>query len=421
MNTPEFDPRRSAAIRSMLEDVVLSTPSGGGASARPRPSRRTTILVALAVLVGLVASGTTAVALTGGSLFGLGAPVATVAPVTPTPTPTPIPTPTPTPTPTAPPAPAAPVVRVPATCDDLLPQSTAEGILQTAVESPPVAEFANPLFYTDRRVGALQCTWVVPGDSESASRPSVALSIVPGVSESDYTDYLNGEAWAGAPAAPDISPTAYEFCSGDQTEYTVPRSCFLTAYLPGYAISFASGVGADAVMTDAQRAETRATFAGLVTAASAFAAPPPLWQPSSTTLTGATSCDGLIDIPTLTGVLGVPVREFKGEGGEYSNASYHSARQVNAFWCSWTEDTPTGTASSFAAVLPGGASYFAESAAADPSIGWTPTTDYPGEAYLSADGTQVSILIDGAWVKVRAPADSLAAVTEVVLANVGAS
>jgi hypothetical protein len=70
-------------------------------------------------------------------------------------------------------------------------------------------------------------------------------------------------------------------------------------------------------------------------------------------------------------------------------------------------------------VLPGGASYFELANAEHPEIGYAPITGYPGEAYLSADGTKISVLVDEGWVQVEAPADVLPALTDVVLANVG--
>ncbi|NQX34371.1 hypothetical protein [Herbiconiux sp. VKM Ac-2851] len=351
-----------------------------------------------AALIGVVA---VAALLAGCSGAGTAVPTTTVA-AAPS-------TAAPSPTPTNPPA---PVVRVPSSCDQLLPQPLAEAIADRPLEEQPVAQFANPVFYTDARVGALSCGWVDLNERETGVEPGVVIRIVPGVTEDDYDDYVSGEAWAGAPPAPEISDTAQGSCTNGV--------CGFTDRVGAYAVSLRAANSIGVAITETQKADSIDAVASIVAAAATWADPEPVWQPVGTTLTGATSCDGLIDPARLVQITGTELTEFKGEGGEYSNSSYRSAGQVGAWWCSWAVARSTDTAGVFAAVLPGGASYFAGSSAAEPDKGWSPIMDYPGEAYGTADGGEVAVLVDGGWVDVRGPGEVLPALVDEVLGNVGA-
>jgi hypothetical protein len=407
---PTFDPARSDAIRALLLQQVTA------GSRHHRPSTRTAVVAALAVLATLVVGGTTAYALTGGELFGAPAPVATTPAATPPPQPTATPTPTPTsdPTPTTPPAPGAPVVRVPATCDELLPQSMAEQMAGTALQPLVASSPADPLGYTDERVGSLICAWSTdPSAGYGPDVSSVSLIIVPGTDLDDLTGEASREGVYISSPQLDIGSDAYAYCPS-------PGSwCGYIGQVGGYAIALsalrpaAAGEDGDTV---------RAPFIALRVAVSAFGAPEPLWQPSGTTLRGADACEELIDDTSLSTIVGEPVHLFRqyAHAGEYAASSFSASRQVSAFSCAWTPDRLDATANVRASVLPGGASYFARANAAHPEIGYAPVTGYPGDAYLSADGTQLSVLVDGGWVLVEAPAEDVPAMAEVVLGNVGA-
>ncbi len=71
-------------------------------------------------------------------------------------------------------------------------------------------------------------------------------------------------------------------------------------------------------------------------------------------------------------------------------------------------------------MLPGGAGYFPQSTPVGGGS-WHPVSGYPGEAYLSDSGDQVSVLVDNAWFSVRTPSGdtaSLPAFTAEVIATV---
>jgi hypothetical protein len=139
VNESRFDPEHSAAIRSMLIQTV---------DAEPERARRVHLRVALATVlaaIGLTFGGTAvAVAVTGGTLFDVGAP----APVETTSAPE-VPSPTPTPTEASPPAPAAPAHPLVVTGDRILPHDL--------VSSPP----SSPLWSVDLPVlgGAPGCSF----------------------------------------------------------------------------------------------------------------------------------------------------------------------------------------------------------------------------------------------------------------------
>lgn len=419
-NRPEFDPERSAAIRSLL---VQTAAASAAAPASGHPRRRTIVLVALAVLAGLLASGTAAVALMGDSLFGAPAPIVTTTAPTPTPTPTPKPTPTPTPAPAQPPAPTAPVSRVPSSCDDLLTQGVAEGILGIPLATPPDVEFVNPVFYTDTRIGALDCTWSTAAAEQPWAASGVRVDVYPDVTAAGFLAEANREGTYIGHTEPDLGAEVYSSCEPSDAS---PQAyyCAYIARVNGYAIAVSANVGQGAQLTAGQRSDVRNLLIHTMGVVGATGAPGPLWEPSGPRVAGADSCDALVDPADLATMLGVDsVQVYQSEEGEYANAHFGVGQQVGAYWCSWVDTATYGDVGASAAVLPGGATYFAASAAATPDVVWVPAPDYPGEAYIreiDAATSEVTVLIDGAWVRVSAPAESLRALTDVVLANVGA-
>ncbi|RFA09904.1 hypothetical protein B7R54_12345 [Subtercola boreus] len=420
---PEFDPARSDAIRRMLVETVAAEQRSGAASvpsSTPGHSRRRAgIIVVVAVLTALVGSGTAALALNGSAWFGAAPPAPATTTAAPTsPAPTVLPTTAP-PTPTVAPNPVAPVIRVPSTCEALLSLTDAEAILGLPVVPVAVESFDNPVFYTDRRLGALDCSFSGEGASFDNSQPSFSLKIVPGVTAEQYDSVVQGEGWTGSTPEDGIAPGAASQCVTRNGYF-----CAFIALVGDYGVVFDERVPATSDLTADQREQIRQSFTSLVATVGAFPAPAPLWQPEGATLTGATTCEELASDDELLSRFGADeVNIFKSDGGEYDFSGFHAGPNVGAFWCSWDFDRSTSGVS--ASVLPGGASYFAEFRDADPSLSWTAVTGYPGEAYVadSEGTTRLSILIDGGWVELKVPTatsdDTLRGFAATVLANVG--
>lgn len=412
---PEFDPARSAAIRSLL---VQTAAASAPATASGHPRRRTLVLVTLAVLAGLLASGTAAVALMGDSLFGAPAPVVTT--VAPTPTPPSTPTSTPTPTPTQPEAPMAPVVRVPATCEELLSQDAAESVVGASMVPATRMLGSNPPSYAGERVGALTCYWSDTGGSVyTGAAAEVALSVVPDVTADAFqmTAEREGTFSPLGVVESEIGPDTYSSCT-PSPDYT-PNSCSFITLINGYGVALSSAY--DRQMTPDEMDATRQRFIGIRDRMMTIGGAGPLWQPSTGTVSGASDCDDLLSPATLDQELGAGFSIFKAEAGEYASSPFSSATQVGSYSCSWHRN---GGTTVFAAVLPGGASYFPEASTSDSTFTWETTTDYPGEAYIGRSGSdpepRVDILIDDAWVVVSGPEDALPELVAIVLANVGA-
>ncbi|MDO9396051.1 MAG: hypothetical protein Q7T71_05875 [Herbiconiux sp.] len=414
---PRFDPRRSTAIRSMLIETVEAEVRAGTAAAprSPHRRRRTAVIVTLAVLAGGIASGTAAIALTGGSLFGPPEPVVTTVTPTPTPTPPPTPAPTPTPTTTVPPDPPAPVVRVPAPGDALRPESVVAERAGSALVPMPELSESNPTAYTDRRVGSLICRWNGGGtDAWTEGGPGyVQLEIVPGATPEAVRDDAETQLVYVDPLGPGVDGGSYSACAPARPSF----ACGYIGLVGEYAIKLQVFTSGPETMSEERRQSVADQYAAIREALTTVGPSGPLWQPAGGTIPGAIDCEGLISEEELSAITGQTAVEFTSEAGEYANAHFGAAAQVGSFSCTWALDT----GGVFAAVLPGGASYFAESAAGRPAVGWAPAPDYPGEAYLSADGGTVAVLIKGAWVEVRGPAELLHAIADVVLADVGAT
>jgi hypothetical protein len=373
------------------------------------------VIVVLAVVVGVVVVGTAVFALAGGSLFGgAAAPAAVPSASSPSPSSSPTPSPNATPEP-----PAAPVSRVPASCDELLPRETAEALAGTALPAQPVRQSPSPVFYTDLRIGMLECLWA---DSEqqgdAVASAQATLQILPGITAEGFEQEAQREGVYIATPEPSIGEDVYSACAESSTQ---PARCGYIALVGGYAVALS------AVGPQLDRDAVREQFIAVRDAAAGFGEPGPLWQPPEGALAGASSCDTLIDPATLAGALGVDaVRAFKTDEGEYASSRFGSRAQVNSYFCTWEPDPPSGgdsDASASVAVLPGGATYFAGWAEVAEQV-YEPAPDYPGEAYLAATETtgttELVVVIDGAWVRVTAPDAALLPIVEAVLSNIGA-
>ncbi|PPF86258.1 hypothetical protein C5B96_04930 [Subtercola sp. Z020] len=399
--------------------MLVSTAAASGARRAPR--LRTTLIVVAAVLAGLVGTGTAALALGGDAWFGGDRPAVSET-QTPTVEPSAQPSATATapPTATPPPAPSQPVVRVPATCDDLAGVHDAENILElplTRVEYP--VTLANASAFSDQRVGSLSCVWSGDGEpytTQAGDYYDLRYTIVPGVTDSAYELYTQGEAWVDAPSVPSLSPDALGQCGGSGL-------CTFIDHVNGYGLFFTASLPSGSTFSDDQVEQLNELTARLDARVHQLPAPEPLWQPAGATLAGADSCDDFTGTDTLDRQLGVTgMRTFKSDGGEYAASLFHSSSQVHAFWCSWSTDEGP-RASATASVLPGGAVYFDQFRVADPSFDWQPTPGYAGEAFTSSkDGIAwLSVVVDDGWVMIQSDTtDHLAAIAPTILANVGA-
>jgi hypothetical protein len=373
-----------------------------------RGRSRGPMIAVIVVAVALLAAGAVAALLLTGVWRPFGAapspsPAPTSAPATPTPTPT---------------ADTAAPVRVPLECDDVLPEDAAQTLAGTAVSREPLS-FGTPLDASDVRTGSVVCVWTSDQPLAEGERyaPSVRLTIVPDVTDDDYHWTADGETYAGTPSVEGLGEPSRSYCDpGDD-----PYFCGMVDLVDGYGIRLTvlpSGGTVDAATAEA----TRQRFLGIVDAVSAASAPGPLWEPAGPDLAGATDCDGLATDEQLAALTGDPtISEYRAYEGEFAIASFRSNRQVGGYGCGWSGDSQTIV---YAFVLPGGAPYFPDSSPSGDGATWTPTTGYPGEAYLSTTGTEVAVLVDSAWFTVRVSAGQealLPALADLVVSNVQAA
>lgn len=310
------------------------------------------------------------------------------------------PTPTPTPVITSQP------VRVPTTCDQLVPAGVlariGTGLVpEEASHTPYLSSWMN------ERVGALTCSWSNGADVSSADVLRLTVVVGPEVTRESFEGYLNGEQGGGIhyPAA---GPDAYTFRAGDKPFGFV----FLTAHYGGSGNVMA---GSNVPLPPDADAIALQQIYGVV---SALAAPGPLWTPSPT-LTGATGCDGLATADQLGSLGGLPsARVVKSDAGEYSVSLFDIDRQVGGYWCTWLSEDASNTASISVSVLPGGAEYAKKVRPAG-------SVDVPGvgaSAYRSPDG-ELNVIADGGWVQVYGydgvTPEQQTALAKQVLLNVG--
>ncbi|GAA2249012.1 hypothetical protein N1031_19505 [Herbiconiux moechotypicola] len=382
-----------------------------GAGGGPKGSRRgrVVVTVVLAALVGVVVVGAIVVAFTGGGLFGGPA----TAPTGPTAVPTASVTPA-EPTPTSAPDETEQPSRVPTSCDEVLPQATAEQILGVPLQSTiPDAETngpPNPLTFTLERVGGLGCWFSTgePGDGYA----TVSVQIVPGVSDEQFEQTVQKD---GAYLGPEnveasIGPETYSSCPPSDGTLSF---CSYLGRVNGYGVT--AWAGADPATLLAAQPLLRDVFVAARDAASNFDPPAPLWQPDGPGVAGAVDCDGLITPSELQSITGDVAGVYRQEGGENTIAPFASSGQVGAYYCRYLtgeQPLPTGVA-----VLPGGAAYLAEGLTRS-DLPSAPAPDYPGDAYLTVIGdgaSRVDLALDGAWISVEGPDEWLPAIVATVV------
>lgn len=325
-------------------------------------------------------------------------PAATTAPVR-------VPSPTPTPTEAAA---EAPTVRVPLTCDQLVPPDVVSAAFRapvSAVHPDPVRE---PASYADERAGALRCMWAEGDPAQTAAQKQVYgwVTVVPGVTRDGFEDYRNGIDVGGMDRPLGTEPDTYSMC-----EPTFFQLCGFFALTRDYAVH--AGVWDYGTGTyDTQSAWVAAVSAAALPAVRALPAPAPLWQPAGPTLAGAQGCDDLIGADELTAVLGAEARVIRADDGENALSTLSINHVVHSYWCAWS----TGDSGVSASVLPGGAVYAEKVRPAD-------AVDVPGlgdSAYRT--GSELDVISHDGWVQVEVGDsfndEQLLALAKQVVANV---
>ena len=269
---------------------------------------------------------------------------------------TPVRTASATPTPTATVA-TAPTVRVPLTCDQLVPAEVVSAAFRAPLHAVPVTPQRNPASYADERAGALTCMWAEGDPVESAAKQQVYgwVSVVPGVTRQGFENFRSGIDVGGTDRPLGSEPDTYSTC-----EPNFFQVCGFFALTADYAVK--AGIwdyGAGTYET--QSAWVAAVSDAALPAVRALPAPAPLWQPSGRTLSGADDCDGLIPAGDLAAILGAEARPIKSDDGENALSTLEINHVVHSHWCAWS----AGDAGASAAVLPGGAVYAERTRPAD--------------------------------------------------------
>lgn len=306
----------------------------------------------------------------------------------------------PTPTPVV----TVQALRVPTTCDQLMP---AAALTQIAPGLIPVdrERSASLTSWMDARVGSLECSWSNGATGDDALQ--VVATVAPEVTREGFVGMLEGEQGGGI-HQPAVAPDAYTLRIDDKPLGFM----FLTAH---YGASGQLVAGANVHVPADSDAMTLAQVHAVV---SALGASGPLWTPTPT-LRGATGCEGLATEAQLSEIGGLPAaRVVKSDAGEYSASLYDTDRQVGGYWCTWLSDDQATDRAVSVGVLPGGADY---AATARPA-GSVDVSGLGQSAYVQPDG-RLSVIADGGWVQVGVnggiTADQQAALAKQVLLNVG--
>jgi hypothetical protein len=332
-------------------------------------------------------------------LAGCAAPTApsheaTTAAVTPTPSPTPTPA-------------AAPSLRVPTTCDRLVPASAVASGFRTELVVQTYTPSRTPAAYADERAGALSCRWESverwPGTAQAAI--SAWVTVLPGATSAAIDDEQAGAWGPGTPLDGDTE--GFQFCTPQLFQL-----CGFFARVSGYGI--AGGIWDYGEATyESQSKALSALESASIPAVSGLPAPGALWQPASATLRGASDCDGLLTPDQISAVTGWQgVHAYKADGGENAVSTLEANKLVGSFYCAFTAASDQGVDAS---VLPGGASYAVATRPAD-------AVDVAGigtSAYRT--GNELDIVADSGWVQVQGGPltdEQLIALARRLLANV---
>ncbi|WP_158862902.1 hypothetical protein [Leifsonia sp. AG29] len=232
----------------------------------------------------------------------------------------------------------------------------------------------SPLAYSDRRAGALVCSWAAaaPDPATPWLRPAVWVGVLPG-SNPDAFAAVRGE-WGidGTPdpffSCPDFNKATCVF-GGTSGEYQWLGSVSTGGPAAGRD-------SAQAVADSVRSAVTR------------LRSPAPLWEPQGGSLKGVTSPDGFLPLDRLEAIVGDgALRAVKSEGGEYLVSTLGSSALVGGYWASFADHNGDGLG---IAVLPGGAFGF-DDRQAHPIPGTTGVhaVDVGDSAVISVPGSTV--------------------------------
>jgi hypothetical protein len=339
----------------------------------------------------LVVVGAVALLVSGCAQAAPGAPESTrAATVTASPTPEPVVTVQP--------------LRVPTTCDQLMP-AAALAQIGPGLAATEWEHTASLTSWMNDRVGALQCSW--SNGATGADTLEVSVWVAPEVTREDFEGILNGEQGGGQHQS-SVGPDAYTLrISGNPIGFM-----FLTQHYGALGVLSA---GADAQLPSDSDATMLAQVHGVV---SALGTPGPLWTPVPS-LHGASDCEGLATVAQLSDFGGLTAANVvKADGGEYSVSLYNVDRQVGGYWCYWSSEDQHIDDAVSVAVLPGGADYAADVRPA----GSVDVAGVGQSAYRGPDGT-LNVIADGGWVQVRVyggiTSDQQTALAKQVLLNVG--
>lgn len=315
------------------------------------------------------------------------------------------PTTTDTSRPISSPAPTSQALRVPTTCDDVMPASV---LAQIGSGLTPEADLhtAYATSWANTRVGALECRWSNGADGDD--RLQVWVTVGPEVTRQGFEGFLNGEQGGGTPA-PAVGPEVYTL----EMQGRPVGFLFLTPHYGvfGYVVAGA-GVTPPADAASLALQQVYGVVSGLP-------APSTLWVPSPN-LTGAADCASLATESQLDTLGGLPqASEMKSDAGEYSTSLFDLDRQVRGYRCTWGSEDQTVTGTISVSVLPGGAEYAAKARPA----GSTDVAGLGESAYLTPRGA-LNVVAANGWVQVygsgdRPNADELKALAKQVLVNVG--
>ncbi|HEV7183178.1 MAG: hypothetical protein ACHP7F_02985 [Actinomycetales bacterium] len=320
-------------------------------------------------------------------------------------------------TPTPKPATAA-TVRVPTTCQALVPRHDVDAAAGAATEPAVPTRTHTPVSYTDDRVGALTCAWKVGTGGDASNSSSVTITIVPGVTKQAFDDRRHGISVGGTDVQAAFGDDSYTVCYFEGTG----TGCSFAELANGYGVL--GGVYRAGTQEDKTLAAADSALFGQVNGAVvALASPAPLWEPSGPTVHGVSTCDGIATPAQISAVFpATDPHEVKGEGGEDAISTLGAAQLVGAYYC--IVGGLTGVqyeAGLRLAVLPGGASYVAAAKRADPQGTAAQGVSGIGDSafYYPATGT-LDVVAGNGWVQVAlkgAQLDKLELMARAVISN----
>ena len=305
---------------------------------------------------------------------------------------------------------AAPTLRVPTTCDDLVPPAALQSSLRLAVHSVDLTPSRTPAGYADKRAGVLTCRWESAERFGSTATVSVWITVVPDATAEAVEDDRAGSFGGGTAQRIDGVAESFQACEPGFFQF-----CGFEALSGHYGIS--GGIWDYGTPTFAsQSGALRELIARTIPTVGALAAATPLWQPSGATLRGATDCDGMLTIPQIVAATGWPgAHASKSDGGENALSTLEVNAQVGSYWCAITADDNSD--SLFISVLPGGASFATSTRPADA----TAVSDVGDSGYRTAD--TLDVVAAGGWIQVansgKLDDGQVAALAKQLLVNVG--